>query len=64
VKKTPQTVSADQAERSGPCSDDRKIFVAAHHDTGSLVFDGWTLHTLNVGFTKLIDLYGFKTAMG
>jgi hypothetical protein len=31
---------------------------------GSLVFDGWTLHRLNVGFDKLIDLYGLKTAVG
>jgi hypothetical protein len=31
---------------------------------GSLVFDGWTLHTLNVGFGKLIDLYGLKTSVG
>ena len=31
---------------------------------GSLAFDGWTLHNVNVGFGKLVDLYGFKTTVG
>ncbi len=31
---------------------------------GALVFDGWTLHALDVGFSKLAELYGFKTTLG